>query len=80
MTEERTCFQKSHKTLGTSTSFVCQGSTFTVSEEVLITLKILEEDVYEAWLVGGFVRNLCFHHRRGSCPERFHHQCNCCSS
>lgn len=57
MTEERTCFQKSHKTLGTSASFACQGSTFTVPEEVLITLKILEEAGYEAWLVGGFVRD-----------------------
>lgn len=49
--------QGSCETLGAGVSFSWEGTTFTLPNEALITLKTLEDNGYEAWFVGGFVRN-----------------------
>ncbi len=54
---QSTCSQQSYECLEAGASFCFNGITFTLPDEALATLSALENAGYEAWLVGGFVRN-----------------------
>lgn len=57
MERECACLQEIEQSHSPYLSFSCSGITFSLPEEALTVLQVLEDAGYEAWFVGGFVRN-----------------------